>query len=77
MNSSFVESAIKRVEGYLNAYDTAQLAEIIADILHYCERHSIDFAEETLKAEGYAQNERDVDNDPQYVVDITALLRKF
>jgi hypothetical protein len=57
MKSSFVESAIKRVEGYLNSYDTAQPAEIIADILHYCERHSIDFAEETRLAEGYVQEE--------------------
>ena len=63
MKSSFVESAIKRVEGYLNSYDTAQPAEIIADILHYCKRHSIDFAEETLKAEGYVQEEIGIDDE--------------
>jgi ribosomal protein S10 len=40
---NFAEQAVSRVEEFLKQYDTDQPAEIIADILHYCQAKGIDF----------------------------------
>jgi hypothetical protein len=55
--NTFVNLAAERVVGYLRNYDEPQPAEIIADILHYCEVQGIDFAEQCRIAEGYVQEE--------------------
>jgi len=63
MPGVFESSAIERVRGYLSNYDTHQPAEILADILHYCNNTGIDFLDQLRLAEGYVAEELSVDTE--------------
>jgi len=36
------EQAVARVEGFLKSYDEQDVAELLADVLHYCESKAPD-----------------------------------
>lgn len=59
--TKFAEQAVDRVESYFKNYDTKQPAEIIADILHYCQQKGIDFYDEVELAESYVSEELSYD----------------
>jgi hypothetical protein len=47
----------------LSNYDTNKPAEILADILHYCNNSGIDFLDQLRLAEGYVAEELSVDTE--------------
>ena len=57
MPATFEFLAIERVRGYLGNYDTDQPAEILADILHYCNNSGINIHDQLRIAEGYVEEE--------------------
>jgi hypothetical protein len=57
MPTTFEFLAIERVRGYLSNYDTDQPAEILADILHYCNNSGINIHDQLRIAEGYVEEE--------------------
>jgi hypothetical protein len=57
MPTTFEFLAIERVRGYLSNYDTNQPAEILADILHYCNNSGINIHDQLRIAEGYVEEE--------------------
>jgi hypothetical protein len=57
MPGTFEFLAIERVRGYLSNYDTNQPAEILADILHYCNNSGINIHDQLRIAEGYVEEE--------------------
>ena len=61
MPGTFESSAIERVRGYLSNYDTDQPAEILADILHYCNNSGISIHDQLRLAESYVEEELSVD----------------
>jgi hypothetical protein len=61
MPGTFEASAIERVRGYLSNYDTDQPAEILADILHYCNNSGISIHDQLRLAESYVEEELSVD----------------
>ena len=61
MPGTFELSAILRVQGFLTAYDTDQPAEILADIMHYCNSSGIDFLGQVRLAESYVVEELSAD----------------
>ena len=63
MPGQFESQAIQRVQGYLGNYDTDQPAEILADILHYCNSSGIDFRSQLRLAESYVEEELSVDSE--------------
>ena len=63
MPGTFELSAILRVRGYLSAYDTDQPAEILADIMHYCNSSGIDFLGQVRLAESYVVEELSADEE--------------
>lgn len=63
MPGQFESAAIERVRGYLSNYDTDQPAEILADILHYCNSSGINFHTQLRVAESYVDEELSVDSD--------------
>ena len=63
MPGPFELQAIERVRGYLSNYDTNQPAEILADIMHYCNSAGVDFLDQVRLAESYVIEELSVDAD--------------
>ena len=63
MPGTFEASAIERVRGYLSNYDTNQPAEILADILHYCNSSGISIHDQLRLAESYVEEELSVDTE--------------
>lgn len=63
MPGTFELAAIQRVRGYLSSYDTDQPAEILADILHYCNSTGINFLDQVRLAESYVAEELSIDED--------------
>jgi hypothetical protein len=61
MPGTFELLAIERVRGYLSNYDTHQPAEILADILHYCNNSGIDILDQLRLAQNYVEEELSVD----------------
>jgi hypothetical protein len=61
MPATFESSAIERVRGYLSNYDTNQPAEILADILHYCNNSGINIHDQLRLAQSYVDEELSVD----------------
>ena len=61
MPGIFESQAIERVRGYLGNYDTDQPAEILADILHYCNNSGISIHDQLRLAESYVEEELSVD----------------
>jgi len=61
MPGLFESQAIERVRGYLGNYDTDQPAEILADILHYCNNSGISIHDQLRLAESYVAEELSVD----------------
>jgi hypothetical protein len=61
MPGTFEFLAIERVRGYLSNYDTNQPAEILADILHYCNNSGIDIHNQLRLAQSYVDEELSVD----------------
>jgi hypothetical protein len=61
MPGTFEYLAIERVRGYLSNYDTDQPAEILADILHYCNNSGINIHDQLKLAESYVEEELSVD----------------
>ena len=59
----FVDNAVARVEEFLKKYDTDQPAEILADIILYCQYHNIDFVTEVETANGYVLEELGADEE--------------
>ena len=63
MPGTFEFLAIERVRGYLSNYDTAQPAEILADILHYCNNSGINIQDQLKLAQSYVDEELSVDTE--------------
>ena len=63
MPGTFEYLAIERVRGYLSNYDTAQPAEILADILHYCNNSGINIHDQLKLAESYVEEELSMDTE--------------
>ena len=63
MPGRFELSAIARVQGFLSAYDTDQPAEILADIMHYCNSSGINFLGQVHLAESYVLEELSADSE--------------
>jgi hypothetical protein len=63
MPGHFELQAIERVRGYLSNYDTAQPAEILADILHYCNSSGINIQDQLKLAQSYVDEELSVDTE--------------
>jgi hypothetical protein len=63
MPGTFESSAIERVRGYLSNYDTNQPAEILADILHYCNNTGINIQDQLGLAQSYVDEELSVDTE--------------
>ena len=61
MPGTFELAAIQRVQGFLSAYDTDQPAEILADIMHYCNSSGINFLGQVHLAESYVVEELSAD----------------
>jgi hypothetical protein len=61
MPGTFERSAIERVRGYLSNYDTDQPAEILADLLHYCNNSGINIHDQLVLAQSYVEEELSVD----------------
>jgi hypothetical protein len=61
MPGTFERSAIERVRGYLSNYDTNQPAEILADLLHYCNNSGINIHDQLVLAQSYVDEELSVD----------------
>ena len=61
MPATFEFLAIERVRGYLSNYDTDQPAEILADILHYCNSSGINIHDQLRLAQSYVEEELSVD----------------
>lgn len=61
MPGQFELAAIERVRGYLANYDTDQPAEILADILHYCNSSGINIYDQLRLAESYVEEELGAD----------------
>lgn len=59
--SNFSEQAVERVNSYFKNYDTDQPAEIIADIVHYCQQKGINFYDEVELAVIYVSEELSYD----------------
>ena len=53
--------ACKTIQEFLTKYDTDQPAEILADILHYCQVKGIDFNIQLELANVYVEEELAVD----------------
>ena len=54
---TFKQRAAKRIESILSLTDDETVADIIADVLHYCSEHELSFADEVLRAEQYVSEE--------------------
>ena len=63
MPGQFESAAIERVRGYLANYDTDAPAEILADILHYCNSAGINIHDQLRLAESYVDEELSVDSE--------------
>jgi hypothetical protein len=63
MPGLFESQAIERVRGYLANYGTDQPAEILADILHYCNNSGINIHDQLKLAQGYVDEELSVDTE--------------
>ena len=61
----FSEQAIERVEGYFKNYDTEEVAEILADILHYVNAKGIDLHSQLALANQYVEEELSFDEEMQ------------
>lgn len=55
--TEYIAAALSRVQSSLNCYDVPQPAELLADIMHYCREHKIDFDSELHRARGYVDCE--------------------
>ena len=61
MPQTFELAAIERVRGFLSNYDTDQPAEILADVMHYCNSAGINFIGQVHLAESYVAEELSAD----------------
>lgn len=65
----FADEAIARVEAYFKNYDTEEVAEILADILHYVNKNNIDLHSQLALANQYVEEELSFDEEVDKVTD--------
>lgn len=64
---SYVLSSAARAEGLMKlSIDYDRPADIIADLIHYCNQKGITFEEELAAARGYVEEEINEDQDEYY-----------
>lgn len=61
---TFTESAIIRVDDYLNQFGTHDLAEMMSDLVHYANRHRLDLQDILARGQMLAQAEVEFDESP-------------
>lgn len=61
---TFTESAIIRVDDYLNQFSTHDLAEMMSDLVHYADRHGMDLQDILARGQMLAQAEAEFDKKP-------------
>ena len=59
---TYRQRSLERVEKFFAEYDTARPAEILADIIHYCDVHGIDIESEMELAQDYSNEETSIDD---------------
>jgi hypothetical protein len=59
----YKQLAVQRVEVMLMGGVNERVADILADLLHYCNEWGVDFAEELQLAERYVLDEHEVDSE--------------
>lgn len=74
---SFVDSAVHRVENYtgIHLYSDVPgtvVAEILADLLHYCRINDVDMDQAMRQAWGYVEEELSLENEIKGVESIDA-----
>jgi hypothetical protein len=58
---TFEQLAVQRVEVMLMGGVNERIADILADLIHYCNEWGVDFTEELVLAEQYVSDELEVD----------------
>lgn len=53
-----IQDALNRVDRFLANYDSEQPAELLADIMHYCEAKGFDLAEQLNIAQSFVHEEQ-------------------
>jgi hypothetical protein len=59
----FEKLAVQRVEVMLMGGVNERVADILADLIHYCNEWGVDFTEELQLAEQYVSEEQGVDSE--------------
>ena len=59
----YKQLAVQRVEVMLMGGVNERVADILADLLHYCNEWGVDFTEELQLAERYVLDEHEVDSE--------------
>ena len=61
--TDFVISALGRTERFLKVYGsgTDEPCELLADVMHYCREHNIDWRKQVSKAQSYVTEELSYD----------------
>ena len=57
------EQAVARVEGFLKSYDEQDVAELLADVLHYADVQGIDLDQALDQARAYVDEELSFDEE--------------
>lgn len=57
------EQAVARVEGFLKSYDEQDVAELLADVLHYADAQGIDLEQALDQARAYVDEELSFDEE--------------
>jgi NTP pyrophosphatase (non-canonical NTP hydrolase) len=60
---TFEQLAVQRVEVMLMGGVNERIADILADLIHYCNEWGVDFTEELQLAEQYVSEELGVDSE--------------
>jgi NTP pyrophosphatase (non-canonical NTP hydrolase) len=60
---TFEQLAVQRVEVMLMGGVNERVADILADLIHYCNEWGVDFTEELQLAEQYVSEELGVDSE--------------
>lgn len=58
MTIDLIQEAVDRIDRFLANYDSEQPAEILADIIHYCNVQGFDLNEQLNIAGGYVHEEQ-------------------
>ena len=61
--ATFAQQAVARVHEYMRDNSFDRPADLLADLIHYCDAYEIDLLDELAHARGYVDEELGVDQD--------------